>query len=790
MTREANRMAKRMLSIFLSAAMPMVMFSGCASWTGGQSHEAARVAPGTPADAAKPMMFPDLITPKSFPEALQRPDYDPLNLMPKEMPSRPRVFTTAAQLKRAAARVAAGSPIDVACLAVVISRCNLNDPIPDPASGNAASDYGPSAMRNAVAFALTGKPEHRERSLALMRLIARASPKIAWTGYEGELIASLSQTYDMLAAEPLSQEDDKLFREMLESFPAILDRLGHRRCNNHNAYAIWARLAVGLALGERQTIHDALYGCERGGNWRYGLVHLLRHDFLADGVQWEGSMSYHIWVLGAICETLTTLENCGIDLWRRELPSLVQDDGYDEHRGWGPKGNKCIRAAFDACFYQAFPNGDYSGLHDQILTNIQYTGVWRPVFNKAYEVYGDPRYSWLVNRIDRVYSRDPAAGASALPAWFRSWRGELEWIRLECRDYPAGRFSFADDATFSLTGKHVNGCSVFPAYGSSILRADPTSEDSPAASLYFGPHNAGHRSPAALHMELHVGGRRITDAPQHFMRGYDDPRHLTWNRSTIAHNTVTVDMRPMFPYDFATESLWESDRWRDSISDGELVSFQPGTGAGPGTAKPQGAGEGELAFKAVRASNDNVYHGVKLDRTVVLTHSLLIDVFRVTSKSSHQYDWAIHSHGEVVRPAGATDVTLGQERGYRHLSHAWQHPATKGWVDVPLKINESPVRMQVLLPDHGASLVIANDPREEGPAPVNAVVGPESRMAILIRSHAATTLFIAVWSFNGPVEASLESGGADRDVVIITRDNGRATRWLLPLAGPVQARAR
>jgi hypothetical protein len=712
-------------------------------------------------------MYPDLITPKSFPDLLQRPDYDPLELIPRDMPARPRVFTTTARIRRAAGRVAAGSPIDVACLALLTTRCGLNDPLPGPDS---AMQHGSTALRNALAFALTGKPEHRERALALLRVIARAAPKVKWTGYEGELFTSLASTYDLLAVNPISPRDDALFRRMLESFPAALDRVPHRACNNHNAAVIRARIAIGLALDDRPIIHDALYGCQRDGQWRYGLVHLLRHDFLADGMQWEGSMSYHMFVMGSVSDTLTMLENIGVDLWKREFPSLMQNDGNDEHRDWGPKGTKCIRAGFDAFFYQAFPNENYSLLHDQILGNVVGANGWWPIFNKAYEVYGDPRYAWMVNRIDRRFSREAGAGGVRVPEWFQSRQGDMEWVRLECRDYPEGAFSFKDDAKISLTGRNVNGCSLFPAYGSAILRTAPYREDSPAASLYFGPHNSGHRSPAALHLEVYAGGQRVTDAPHHSLLAYEDPLYLTWVRTTIAHNTVTVDERSMFPYDFETQSIWEYDRWRDSISDGELISFQP-----------------EARFKAVRARNENVYDGVNLDRTIVLTESLLIDVFRVVGTTPHQYDWAVHCTGDIPKVAGATAVTLGQPRGYRHFSQAWQHPASNGWINLPLDSGQAPTQLRVLLPSGGASLVVAADPPVDANTPGGEFVPPRNRTAILVRTRATSTRFVSVWSFSGPVEATLESGASDGDVVIVTRRDGHATRWSLPFTGPIQA---
>lgn len=719
-------------------------------------------------------MYPDLITPKAHPDLLQKPDYDPYGLIPAELPPHPRLFTTPARLARAKARLEAGSAIDRECLGNLLKNCQLDESLPPEPAALAATDqdelvgrFANAALRNALAYPLTGKAVHRERALALLRLIARANPQIKWSGYEGQRMESLASSYDLLAADGLSPADDNLFREMLWSFPPALDPMGHRHCNNHNAFNIMARLAVGVALGHRQPMHDALYGCQRDGKWRYGLIHLLRHDFLSDGMQWEGSMSYHMLVMTAVCEAATILENIGVDIWKRGFPSLVQDDCCDEHRNWGPKGDRHLQAGFDAFLYQAFPNGDYSNLHDQILGNMRGAGAWWPLFCKAYEIYGEARYAWAARMLE---SANPPPAGSVLPIWFRTGQGDIEFLRLECRERPAGHFSFAEDATLSLTGRHVRGCSLFPAHGSAMLRAAPEQAKSAAAYFYFGPHCAGHRSPAALHLEVHAGGQRITHAPHLYKRGYDGPEHLTWTRSTIAHNTVAVDQMSMHPYDFETQSIWEYDRWRDTITDSVLEFFQP-----------------EAVFKAVRASNDNVYAGVKLDRTLVLTETLLIDVFRAASDRPRQYDWAVHCHGQFARPADAESVQLGQRRGYGHFSNAWRHPARSGWAALPFSVGGQAVELQVLVPAGAdAALVLAQDPPPDDLTPIGDLSRPQPRTAILARTRAAAALFVSVWSFAGPVEAQLAAAEAGGDVILTTRQRGQAQRWTLPLRGTVQ----
>ncbi len=709
------------------------------------------------------MAYPDPVNPKSDPILLQTVAYDPFQLMPAGLPEHPRVKFSGARLARARARIAAGEPADAAGYAALLADCGRAEPLPesiahpDPQQGLAGIVN--TAYKNALVFLLNGQEAHRICALAALRLAADAVARQPWGGFDGGGFGTLAAAYDCLAATQLTAEDAARFSALLLSMVPVLDGFSHRGCNNHNAGIQLARLAVGAALGRQDLIHDALYGLERGGKWRYGFIHLLRHDFLADGMHWEGSLGYHLCVLNAVAEAATILENCGVDLWRKELPALMQNDAHDEHRDYGPRGRKCLQAACDIFFYQMFPNGDYSILHDQILGNLRGVGCWWPLMPKAFEVYGDPKYAWLLNRIIREY---PDA-RSSLPPWLRG--SDAEFIRLETRQYPAGDFALSREARISLTGRQEGGCTLLPAYGAAILRPEPDRPDSLAASLYFGPHNAGHRSPAALHLEIHAGGQRITQAPHIYEAGYADPRHLLWNRTTIAHNTVTMDERAMFPFDFDTNSPWEWDIWRDNISDGELLAFQP-----------------RETWKTVRARNGNVYPGIQLDRTLAVTPDYLVDIYRVLGSEPHQYDWAVHCHGDFQRPAEAEPASLGDKRGYRYLTDAWADPVRRGWAEVPFQVGQIAARCRIRMPEgQDARLVLARDPLPDKRTPIGDSLPPLPRTTIMVRTRAAQALFLSVWNFDGrQLAPELESGTADADIRLRVRRAGGAERWVFP----------
>jgi hypothetical protein len=567
--------------------------------------------------------------------------------------------------------------------------------------------------------------------------------------------------YDCLAPTGLEASDDNLFRTFLWNLISGLNEEPHRTCSNLSVAVMLRRLAVGIALDNKQFIHDSLYGFEYNREWRYGVIHTLRHDILSDGMQWEGSVGYHMLVMRFLVIIAVMLENAGVDIWKKEMPATLQDDGYDLHRGWGPKGNKTLKAGFDAFLYLMLPDGSYSLLHDQSLGNISGVTAWSaPIFPKAYEVYKDPRYAWVIERINERYPPDK----NNVPGWFK----EGNFLRLDCRDYPKGEFSFEKDASISLTGIHKNGCSLFPAHGAVVLRPVPVKKTSPGVYVFWGPHWAGHQSPAALHMDIQAMGNRITCVPHVCKRGYTEPMHLSWKRTTVAHNTVTRDQKSMFPYDFDTDSIWECDIWRDRLSDGKLEEFQA-----------------ENTFKAARMTNDNVYPGSMLDRTVLVTSKFVIDVYRVNSEAEHNFDWTMHCSGKVDKPADSKPIELENSQGYQHFSDAYIHPVTQGWINCRIAYNGKTTNADILLPQNQKSeLIIAKDPETDERIPGGEREKLPERTCLMVRTHTKSTAFISVWSFGGN-KVKKDCVYKNGDINLVTEVEDEKVSWLFPEKGKV-----
>ncbi len=718
-------------------------------------------------------MYSDVITPKSFPEQLQEVAYDPFDLMPSALPPHPRVLVTPAQLdvtRGLTANCLWARKANELLLAHCTEDTELPDALPTPAQFNLNDRAIRLAQRNALAHLLTGEAAYHERALDAFRLLARAYPRWELHGdaraaggavHESRFNLALGRTYDMLAAGGLTPEDDTLCRAMLIAARDTSDRCAHRTCGNEATWSLVGRMAVATALGEVQGIHDTLYGCEREGKWRYGLIHHLRHDILSDGMHWERSLGYHFDTLLALTELLDIFAHLDVDLWHAELPPLQQNDGQDIHRAYGPRGPKCVKACFDAPFYQAFPNLDCCSLSDSGLANLRGCWAWGIIYNLAYQAYDDAKYAWLLNRIEREHTEREQPG---LPMWLQTRNGDLDFARLTHRGYPDGRFSFGDNSEFSLEGSHQRGCSIFPVHGSAVLRSS-SSEHAPAAYLSWGPHSAGCQSPAALHLDIHAGGLPIASAPA--ASGSADPNYLTWIRTTIAHNTVTVDEQSMFPYDCDTGSIRECDHWRDRISDGELALFQPDEG-----------------FRAVRAVNDRVYPGVRLDRTVVLTADYLIDAFRLLSTEQHQYDWAMHCPGVIPPLSGMEAIALDTKHGYCHLSEARAlEPA--GHNTLRWERDGHDVLLHVLRPADG-KLILAHELHNATTMLPGQLAPGEPRTCLIVRTRGTSVLFLTLWQFAQrnarPIRISLPAQSADGDIALEVHAHTRKARWLLPFA--------
>lgn len=705
---------------------------------------------------------------------VKHPGRDPWGLIPAALPPHPRVLVTPAHIAFTRSHLATCA-WRKAAFHLLLQRCaeipKFHDDPRQPLSAKIKQAYTEllfSTVRTALAFHLTRDSIHRQNALNGLRKLAEAYLKRPVTGhdcrvagggmYESAYIAWLAGAYDLLAAEGFTDRDQRRFEELLEACDELLHANPHRTCSNHNSWGIRAGLSIAAARHDLQGLHFNLYGGPEKDRKRYGFIHQLRHDLLADGIEWEHNLRHHFLTLAVYADIADRCRNIGIDLWHRPFPSAVENEGDDLHAEYGPPGEKWLRGAFDGPLYQLFPSDEFPLFGDSRLSRLRGLAEWGIFYSLVYEAHEDPRHAWLLDRLEEAYRPRPFPD---LPATLQTDTNDIDFVRLLRNEWPRGESPFARDSSFSLSGRYRQGCSLFPTNGSALLRADPHNRSAPAAFLFWGPHSGGHQGPAALNLELYAGGRRLTDTP--WSRSFDDPLHLTWCRSTVAHNTVTVDETPMYPYDQPTESIWESDYWHKKNSAGTLVSFHSEPGA-----------------HRVRASNEKVYPGVRLDRTIVVGPDYILDLYRCLSDCEHLYDWSIHFPAPMILPKNITPINLGQRPGYRHLRNACrQNPSTTdrcAQVDWTFPCGFLKASCQATTP---ADFLFARTPE---PTDENGFPGSDHRpemacSTLLIRTRARSTAFVVLFSFGNTTAShpTLEAmdGLADTDIHLTLARSGQ-----------------
>jgi len=238
-------------------------------------------------------------------------------------------------------------------------------------------------------------------------------------------------------------------------------------------------------------------------------------------------------------------------------------------------------------------------------------------YEKPYLRYNDPKYGWLLSH---AYHN--------IKPWLE--RGE------HCWDLLAAGKGEIKEVPFRLEPGSCN----FPSVGHAMLRAGKD-EDQTCIFLDYGTYKGVHTHPDVLSIELYALGQLLAPDGQ---IGYGQVPKFTWNDQTVGHSTLVVDEQSQSP------------------NSGKLNFF---------SIAPK--------IRVVDASTDRAYPGVALRRTLVLTNSYLVDLFRASSAQSHRYDWAYHNFGNLAVRANLTPQAgnLGFADGYQEITQV--QDSSIGW---------------------------------------------------------------------------------------------------------------
>lgn len=281
-----------------------------------------------------------------------------------------------------------------------------------------------------------------------------------------------------------------------------------------------------------------------------------------------------------------------------QLAEMAARNGIDVYDEPG------LRGLFAAPLKLAFPNGMLPAFNDSNAVSLFSEAR---LYENAYRRFEDPLFAAVARKGTR--GRDALLfGAPQLPA---ANLGDLS-------------------------------SEVFSDSGFAVLRA-PKGDHT--AIMKFGPHGGGHGHYDKLGMVSYGfnGGLAVDPGTQ----SYAAPTHSTWDKMTVAHNTIVVDETTQ----------------REAT--GKLIWQQ---------ITPE--------FSAAKADAGPAYPNVRLDRTLVVTAEYALDLMNAfaTDGKTHQFDWVYHNAGIVKTTSPMVPFDgFPKKEGYQHLTGNVARETSESW---------------------------------------------------------------------------------------------------------------
>lgn len=416
------------------------------------------------------------------------------------------------------------------------------------------------------------------------RIFDRRETLAEWT-------VRLAVAYDLLEPAMSARQRETISRSLLREAATCVageeSFWADRDLTSLSATA--AVLAVGYALADQQLIGWGLQG--RGG--RGGALAAIERDIGPDGRWLDASPSESL----LAAEWLVIMAECA---WNNGVNLYAHADGR-------------LKKLLDAPPALAYPTGVLPAVDRGGGNSILGPGL--AVYATAARRYADARYRLL------------AAGAT--PTMGSRPGSPLPW------PWPA-----AESAASEMSRQEDQGW--LEASGLVTLGTGRGARRNQLLMILGA--TGMERRVDALGLDLFGLGRPLWPSPG--AEYLDSYRYENWYRTTVAHNTLTVDERRQAPARAEVSVLAATE---------------------------------DVAL--VRARTAEAYPGVTIDRTVILTRDYALDLVAAFSRQKHEYDLAYHGFGTlaVSLPTEARSSSISDRPGYFEMADVARGATADAW---------------------------------------------------------------------------------------------------------------
>ena len=502
--------------------------------------------------------------------------------------------------------------------------------------------------KSGVLFQITNEDKYAQYVHNMLKAYAKMYPQLPLHPYEksyarGKLfwqclndanwLVFASQAYDCIYNFLNKKERQYLEKNLFIPFANFLSIDNPQFFNRIHNHSTWGNVAVGmigLAMNNNDLVNRALYGLKDvqisedlkdndGGNiieknQEAGFIANLKYPFSVDGYYTEGPY-YQRYAMYPFMIFAQALANT-----RPELNIF-------EH-----KNNVLIKAVY-ALLNLTDIDGEFFPINDAQKGMSIYAKSVIPAVDIAY-YYGnkDPQLLTIAEQQGQVLLNK--AGLS---------------IAIGLRDKKQRPFH-------KTSVEYTDGASGDEG-GLTVLRSE---EDNVELVYKYTAQGLSHGHYDKLSFSLFHNGHevfqdyglaRFVNVEQKNGGGYLKENN-TWAKQTIAHNTIVQDEESHFKGEYSVGSLHHSNK--------VIVDFS------------------NKDMQVVSAMEDHAYKGTELQRTLIMMrdeefeHPVLLDIFRFSSDTLHQYDLPYYYQGQIITSNVVHQIQkelkpLGESNGYEHL---------------------------------------------------------------------------------------------------------------------------